>query len=367
MVLQIEEDHNRFRKIVKGKIKQNLRKYMSQGEMVGKKGKHLVSIPIPQIDLPRFRYGDPEEGGVGRGDGQEGDAIDNGDESGKGSAGNMPGQHLREVEISIEELAEIMGEELELPKIEPKGKSEIVSERDKYSGIRRTGPDSLRHFKRTYRQALKRQVTSREYDLEKPVVIPIKEDTYYRSWKSQQEKKSNAVIIYMMDVSGSMGEEQKDIVRIETFWIDTWLRAHYSGMRTRYIIHDAQAAEVDRETFFTTKESGGTMISTAYELCANIIEKEYPADEWNIYPFHFSDGDNWSADDNTRCFEILGERIFPVSNVFCYGQVESMYGSGKFLNVLEDHFADNDDLITSTIENRESIYDSIKTFLGKGR
>jgi sporulation protein YhbH len=367
MIQQIEEDHNRFRKIIKGKIKENLRKYISHGEMIGKKGKRAVSIPIPQIDLPRFRYGDPKKGGIGKGDGKEGDPIDaeEGEEAGK--AGNLPGKHLKEVEITIEELAEILGEELELPKIEPKGKNEIISKTDKYSGIRRTGPESLRHFKRTYQHALKRQIAAREYNKDNPIIIPIKEDMRYRSWKTQYEKKSNAVVIYMMDVSGSMWEEQKEIVRIETFWIDTWLNKHYQGLKTRYIIHDAKAAEVDRDTFFTTKESGGTVISTAYDLCAKIIENEYPGEEWNIYPFHFSDGDNWSKDDNSVCFKILEERIFPMANVFCYGQVESSYGSGQFLKDLQEHFKDNEDLLTSTIPSRDDIYDSIKTFLGKGK
>ena len=80
----------------------------------------------------------------------------------------------------------------------------------------------------------------------------------------------------MMDVSGSMGDEQKEIVRIESFWIDTWLRSQYNGIESRYIIHDAIAKEVDRDTFFKTRESGGTMIS-AYKLCAKMIEDELPA------------------------------------------------------------------------------------------
>ena len=80
----------------------------------------------------------------------------------------------------------------------------------------------------------------------------------------------------MMDVSGSMGDEQKEIVRIESFWLDTWLRNAIPGHRvSRYIIHDATAKEVDRETFFRTRESGGTMISSAYKLCAKLIEEEY--------------------------------------------------------------------------------------------
>ena len=116
---------------------------------------------------------------------------------------------------------------------------------------------------------------------------------------------SNAVMIFIMDVSGSMGDEQKEIVRIESFWIDAWLRSQYKGLESRYIIHDAVAKEVDRDTFFRTRESGGTMISSAYKLCAKMIDDDFPPTEWNIYPFHFSDGDNWSVDDTVQCVELL--------------------------------------------------------------
>jgi uncharacterized sporulation protein YeaH/YhbH (DUF444 family) len=97
------------------------------------------------------------------------------------------------------------------------------------------------------------------------------------------------------------------------------------------------AREVDRDTFFRTRESGGTMISSAYKLCARMIEAISPS-EWNIYPFHFSDGDNWSVDDTVLCIEILKKEILPKVNLFCYGQVESPYGSGQFLKDLDDHF-----------------------------
>ena len=73
-----------------------------------------------------------------------------------------------------------------------------------------------------------------------------------------------------------MGDEQKEIVRIESFWIDAWLRSQYKGLESRYIIHDAVAKEVDRDTFFRTRESGGTMISSAYKLCAKMIEDDFP-------------------------------------------------------------------------------------------
>ena len=170
----------------------------------------------------------------------------------------------------------------------------------------------------------------------------------------------------MMDVSGSMGNEQKEIVRIESFWIDTWLRSQYEQIETRYIIHDAAARGVDADTFFHVRESGGTKISSAYKVAQELIRKEFPADEWNIYPFHFSDGDNWGGDDTALCMEILREQILPASNVFCYGQVKSAYGSGQFIKDLMEHFPEEERMILSEINSRDEILGSIKTFLGKG-
>jgi len=368
MSQRIDLDHGRFRQIIRGKIKQNLRKYISQGEMIARKGKDTVSIPLPQVDLPRFKWGDKQSGGVGQGDGQVGDALGQGQEKpGQGEAGDRPGEHMVELEVSLAELAEIMGEELELPRIQPKGTEKIVAWKDKYTGIRTTGPESLRHFRRTFRQALRRQISMGSYDPKNPIVVPIRDDRRYRSWRSEPLPQSNAVIIYMMDVSGSMGDEQKEIVRIESFWIDTWLRSQYHGIESRYIIHDAMAKEVDRDTFFRTRESGGTMISSAYKLCAKMIDDEYAPDQWNIYPFHFSDGDNWSVDDTVTCVELMKHRILPACNLFCYGQVESPYGSGQFIKDLREHFEEDERVVTSEIKGKDAIMDSIKDFLGKGK
>lgn len=368
MSQKIDLDHRRFRQIIRGRIKGNLRKYISQGEMIARKGKDMVSIPLPQVDIPRFRHGGKGEGGVGQGNGDVGDVLGSGDQKpGQGEVGERPGEHMIEVEVSLDELAEILGEELELPRIQPKGAERIVAYKDRYTGIRSTGPESLRHFRRTFKEALRRQISTGSYDSKDPVIIPIREDRRYRSWKTEPLPQSNAVIIYMMDVSGSMGDEQKEIVRIESFWIDTWLRSQYQGIASRYIIHDAMAKEVDRDTFFRTRESGGTMISSAYKLCARMIKDEYPADLWNIYPFHFSDGDNWSVDDTSTCLDILRSDVLPTANLFCYGQVESPYGSGQFIKDLLEHFGEDERVVTSEIKGKDAIMDSIRDFLGKGK
>jgi sporulation protein YhbH len=368
MAIQIDRDQTRFKQIVRGKIRQNLRKYITHGEMIGRQGKELISIPLPQLDVPHFRYGDNGAGGVGQGDGEPGTPLSPGDgDGGAGQAGSDPGAHILEVEISLEELADILGQELELPRIEPKGKANISDEKTRYDSIRRTGPESLRHFKRTYVHALRRQIASNTYNPRDPIVIPVREDRRYRSWSTILEPAANAVIIYIMDVSGSMTDEQKGIVRTEAFWIDTWLRSQYDGIERRYIIHDAAAREVDEQTFYRTRESGGTRISSAYRTCVDLIQKSFSPIEWNIYVFQFSDGDNW-GEDNARCIDLLRDDLLPVANLFCYGQVESPYGSGEYINTLRDRLDKGyDNLVLSEIDNREAIFDSIKLFLGKGK
>jgi uncharacterized protein len=370
MIMKIERDQRRFRQIVRGRIRQNLRKYITHGEMIGRKGRDLVSIPVPSLDVPHFRFGDNGAGGVGQGDGEEGQPVAKGGEpkDGQGPAGSDPGSgHLLEVDISLEELAAIMGDELELPRIEPRGQASIVQEKSKYNSIRQTGPESLRHFKRTYLKALRRQISTGVYEPDDPRIIPIKADKQYRSWNTIEHPQVNAAVIYMMDVSGSMTDEQKEIVRTEAFWIDTWLSSQYQGIATSYIIHDAVAKEVDEQTFYHTRESGGTRISSAYKACAKLIEEKFPASEWNLYCFQFSDGDNW-GEDNEEAFKILGDKLLPIANLFCYGQVESPYGSGEFLGHLQNRFGErHESLVLSEIEDKEAIYESIKMFLGKGR
>ncbi len=367
MVERIERDVARFRDIVRGKIRQNLRKFITNTELIGRQGKTIVSIPVPQIEIPHFTYRWRDVGGVGQGEGEEGDIlwVEGQEGEGQRGAGFLPGLHPVEVEITLEELVELLGEELELPRLEPKSYGQMQSEKPRYKSIRRVGPEALRHFKRTFRQALRRQMLSGTYDHENPVVIPIHDDFRYRSFEYEPQPESKAVIFFMMDVSGSMGDEQKEIVRITAFWIDQWIRRHYRGVERRYIVHDAAAREVPEDLFYRLRESGGTKISSAYKLCAKLIDERYPPTDWNIYAFHFSDGDNWEEDD-ADAFEVLSENLLPQVNLFGYGQVHSHWGSGRFLYDLADEFVGEfENLRLTEIRSKDYILDAIRNLLGK--
>jgi uncharacterized sporulation protein YeaH/YhbH (DUF444 family) len=354
---RIQPDVNRFRQIVRGRVREELRRHLGHQELIGRQGKRVVSIPVPHLEQPHFVH-DPGGQGVGQGDGQAGEGK---------KAGNESGRHVLEAEFTVEELAAMLGDALELPRIVPKGRDELDSKGGRYSGISKYGPESLRHFKRSYRQGLRRMISCGTYDPDNPQVVLVRGDRRYRTWKSIPKPSSNAVIVYVMDVSGSMGADQKELVRIESFWLDAWISSHYQGTRSVFIVHDAAAKEVDRDTFFRIRESGGTVISSAYELTRRIIEERYPPQDWNLYLFHFTDGENYSRQDTEKCLEMLQNQLLPSVNLFGYGQVESYGTSGDFLEALQSRFSEDPKVALSRVPDRDSIVDSIKVLLGRGR
>lgn len=365
---RMARDRARFRDIVRGKLREDLRKYLCNSDWVGRQGGKIITIPVPQIELPRLRFGSAEEQQSGdSGLGGEGERGAPGKASGQAGAGDQTGQHDLEVEIELEELAALLGSELGLPRIEPRGHKQMMVEGGRYTGVRTQGPSSLRLFRRTYRQALKRTIAAGEWDADNPRVVPIASDGRYRAERSHPKPQSSAVLIHMMDVSGSMGREQKDMVRLQAFWLDTWLRSQYENLEVVYMVHDAEAQLVDHDTFFHLRESGGTKISSAYELCRDLIRDKYPPAQWNIYPFHYSDGDNWSARDTKACIRLLQEEILPHVNQFAYSQVKSVYGSGQFKGELDREFGETENVVSVDVADRHGVPGALREFLHRGR
>lgn len=366
--MKIDSDLGRFKDIIRGKVKNGLDKFVGSDDMIGQVGGKLIKIPVKYIDLPRFTYGSRSRGGIGQGNGNIGDPVGDGTgKDGTGKPGDEDAEHEFAAEFTPEELAQIMMEHLNLPRLEDKGKGKIHAEKSKYNRISHAGPESLRNFKKTFKEALKRDIATGTYNPDNPKIIPIKDDKRYKSYSVQPSPEVNTVVFYMMDVSGSMEEEQKNIIKSEIFWIDLILKASYKDIESVFIIHDSKAKEVSREDFFKVSTAGGTHISSAYNLCAEQIEKLYPFSEWNIYPFHFTDGDNYNNADNDECGKILTDRILPNCNVFSYGQVKSQHGSGDFVEYLGNKFLGNDKLTLSKIDGAFDIMKSIKTFFEKGQ
>ncbi|MFQ5794070.1 MAG: DUF444 family protein [Candidatus Bipolaricaulia bacterium] len=375
---RIRKDLERYKRIVRGELRKELRKLIKQGSIVGQKGKDIVKVPIKGIQLPEFHYDLRSAGGIGSGDGELGQPIKLDDAAeGVGRPGIGPGVHYPEVEIEVEEIARLLGEELELPRIEPKDNAQITQESDDYRDISITGPETLLMKKRSYKKGLLRQLMMRDpevepghpFSLRPPIeVTPIKEDKRYLYNEPEERPETKAVILFMRDASGSMAGEKTEIIRQENYWIDLWLRTNYDSIERVYILHDYEAQETNEERFYKLSTGGGTRISSAYKLANKIIATRYPLEAWNIYLFHFSDGENWVGDTESVCVPLLRDELIPKSNIFCYGQVTlGTRSPGIHVTKLREHLGEEENLLVSIIASREDILDSIKEFLGKGK
>jgi len=154
------------------------------------------------------------------------------------------------------------------------------------------------------------------------------DDLRFKTWERRIREESNAVVIAMRDVSGSMGEFEKYITRSFYFWMVRFLRTRYTQVEIVFLTHHTEAKEVDEDTFFNLGESGGTKVSSAYQLALEIANHRYPASEWNTYPFHFSDGDNWGEVDNQRCLDLV-KALLARSNAFGYGEIQRAGGARR--------------------------------------
>lgn len=316
-------DRKRFREKVKKKVKDNLRRFISQPELInGKK------ISIPWIDIPRFQYSPGKVGGVGQGEGDFGDPVDPDD---------TPQQRRIETEVTIEDVAEMLAEKIGLPYQKPKAGDTFDSQKYRYRGVASKG--RIKIFNRAYKNALKREIICGTYDHLNPVVVPVGDDWRYRRAHALPEPKNKAVLILMMDISNSMGKKQRELCRTQNKWTEMLLKGRYPAIDVRYISHASTAEETDEHGFYHSYEGGGTVISSAYELCEKIIDADYSLEQWDVYPFHFSDGEN-SEYDNDRALSWLRYRLLPKSNLFCYGQClsETETGETKFLDLILDGF-----------------------------
>ncbi|MGH2516628.1 MAG: DUF444 family protein, partial [Ktedonobacterales bacterium] len=171
---------------------------------------------------------------------------------------------------------------------------------------------------------------------------------------------SNAVVIAMMDVSGSMGTFEKYVSRAFYYWMVRFLRTKYDNVKIVFIAHHTEAKEVTEEEFFTHGESGGTQVSSAYELALKIIEERFPSDDWNIYPFHFSDGDNLPLD-NERCVSLV-QKLMEVCNIFGYGEIrEGHYRSPSTLMSAFNKIQDKK-FLAVTISDKSEVYPALRRF-----
>ncbi|MCF6093687.1 sporulation protein YhbH [Microaerobacter geothermalis] len=356
-------DQERHKKKVKDAIRKNLAEIVSEESIILSNGKDTIKVPIRSIEQFRFKFNLDKQKhvGQGQGDSQVGDVLgraNDGAGQGQGNeqAGNQPGQDYYEAEITVDELAELIFEDLSLPNLKNKEKNEIYTQDITFDDIRKKGLMGNIDKKRTLLAHLKRT----QLDgcvMNRPI---HEEDLRFKTWNEVNRPETNAIIMAMMDTSGSMGSFEKYIARSFFFWMTRFLRTRYQRVEIVFIAHHTEAKEVTEEQFFTKGESGGTRCSSAYQLALELIENRYPPQRYNIYPFHFSDGDNWS-DDNPLALSLLN-KLLEVSNMVGYGEIGRRGSRSTLMHLF--HSIDHPRFTQCLIEEKKDVYMALKTFFG---
>src|SRR3984885_6394146 len=363
-------DQERHKEKIREAIKKNLSDIVSEESIILSDGKKQVRVPIRSLEEYNFRYdhGRQQHAGQGNGKSKVGDVVAQEPRPGKGKkgeAGKDAGYDYYEAEISMEELASMIFEDLGLPNLEQKRQQEMETEAVRFTDVRKNGPLTNLDKKRTIMENMKRNAAKGEAKFK-----DIKsDDLRFKVWEPTIRYQSNAVVIAMMDVSGSMGEFEKYIARSFYFWMVRFLRTKYDQVKIVFISHHTEAREVTEEQFFTQGESGGTVVSSAYRLALDTISERYPANDWNIYPFHFSDGDNYYSDNDEAVK--LADELIKTCNLFGYGEIgeegSSSYrrSSGALLSIFKDRLKSQERFVGVRIDDKEDVYPALKEFFGK--
>ena len=353
-------DQARHKHKVKEAIQKNLADIVSEQSIITSDGKKVVKVPIRTLEEYKFRFDPNDQQQVGQGDGSSkvGDVLERyGQNPGQGQrAGDQPGVDYYEAELTMEELADMVFEDLALPNLEEKRLQELESETVRFTDIRKSGPFANLDKKRTIRENIKRNAKTGN-----PHFGSLKnDDLRFKTWDRDVRRESNAVVIAMMDVSGSMGTFEKYVSRAFYYWMVRFLRTKYDNVEIIFIAHHTEAKTVTEEEFFTRGESGGTKASSAYQLALDLLEERYSPSSWNIYPFHFSDGDNWPSD-NELCAR-LARNLLAKSNLFGYGEIRQ--GRYSYQSTLMHTFERIDDpkFVTVTISDKAEVYPALRRF-----
>lgn len=335
------QDEARHNEKVKDSIKDNLDNVMSDGNIItaDPNSKKVIKIPLRSIELPRFRYGESKEGiGSGEGGKQVGDVVGHDGEGEKGNgAGDKPGEEYYEAELTIREIQDMVFEDLGLPRIKPKSDHKIESDEVVFNDVRKKRSPNNLDISRTVMQNMLRNAM--ETGIAKLDAISP-EDYRVRTWDEEKRPENNAVVIAMADISGSMGEFEKYLTRAFCWWSVGFLRTKYPKVDIIFVAHDTEAYEVTEEQFFTRGAGGGTRCSSANKMALDMVENRYPPSRYNVYPLHFSDGDNW-AGDNEACISLVQQMLNLDVNQYAYIQVGQQGGYSKLLTDYNEKVTDS--------------------------
>lgn len=388
-------DRLRHRQKIREALKDNIAEIVAEEAILTRGSDRIVKVPIRGIKEYRFVFGDgsPRVASSGEGEVQKGQVIgqdqqDSQAGNGPGPGGDRPGVDYYETDVTIDELVDLLFEDLQLPDMERKRLREIeVDHGTKRLGYRRSGIRVHLDKKRTIKSKIRRKVATgpREPAQEsargataklkdhsaggsaEEQRFPFhKEDLRYRRRVPDVRPESNAVVVCIMDTSGSMDVMKKYLARSFFFLLYQFVRTRYQTTELVFVAHHTQAREVGEDEFFSKGESGGTIISSGYRKALEIIQDRYHPSLWNIYAFHCSDGENFSSD-NTEAFNAAKE-LCEVCNLFGYGEIKSdaeYFGATSMRKIFEGLDAENFHAVV--IDEREDVWPSLKAVLSKER
>jgi sporulation protein YhbH len=329
-------DRSRHKKKIDKAIKESIKDVVAEESIIGQDGKKKIRIPVKGIKEYRFIFGNNEEnktvgsGGdhnVKRGQKIGSKRAQKGQAQGAGSASDQKGDEYYDVEISLEELAEYLFNDLELPDLEKKQFRFISQERFKRKGYRFKGIRPRLSKKETLKRKIRRRKMAEKagtFDPESDERFPFHhDDLKYHYIRPKIKENSSAVIFFLMDISGSMSQDRKFLARSFFFLLYQFLNHKYERVEVVFISHSTEANRVTEDDFFKVGTYGGTIISSCLDLELDVIEKEFHPHTWNIYSFYCGDGENWSSD-NEKCLDLF-KQIKEVSQLTGYCEINEQY------------------------------------------
>ena len=371
-------DRRRHKQKIEKAIREGIHNIVADESIIGENGKKKFKIPVRGIKEYKFIYGNNSGKQVGSAPGKDlrrgqkiGDSQQQQQSPGN-KAGNEKGEEYYDVEITLDELAEYLFAELNLPDLKKKQLTNISTNKFKRSGYRPDGILPRLDRKKSAIARIKRMKAAgfnpAEAEAEDGETFPFHEDDLkYRHFKLKKEPCTNAVVFFLMDVSGSMSEDKKFLARSFCFLMAQFLRTKYETLEIVFVTHDMEAREVDEKAFFTQSTYGGTVVSSGVKLINEIISKRYHPSAWNIYTFQCSDGDNYESDN-----DILLDEVVDLKNTCqLYGYCEINpdkveHSSWNIVTTLYNVLYPISDqkLRLAHISSKEDVWPAFKTILG---
>jgi uncharacterized protein len=352
--------HHRDR--VRRKLVEQLKERIGEEDIIAAGPEKKLRVPVKGTRQWRFIFDRGKDSeGVGQGDGEPGDVLGppgQGKPS-EGEAGTEPGEEIYEVWLDMQDVEEMLFSELELPRLRPKQAADVVEPEIVYNDIARRGPQVDK--KATLRANLARNALrgrARVSDVDR-------DDLRYLSYREEPRPRHRAVVFCVMDISASMTTDRKRMARLFFYWCVQFLRRRYEQTEIVFVGHTTEAWEMNEGEFFGRVESGGTQVSSAYELVADIQRHRFPAHDWNAYVLHTSDGDNFTAD-NQRTLQFL-EQLVGECSLVGYLEVDPAQHSPrhKLSAFFAQHASSLPGFVSATATSDRELWPALKHFFAK--